>query len=96
MTKRTTKICRCGTTFHPRTADIKRGWGKFCSKSCKATEQEQRTHQHYNYRNSGVSRKEFKHYQQEHGGAPHFHPVTGEYEGFTGHFSDSEHDCNKE
>lgn len=29
-----------------RTADIKRGWGKFCSKSCKAIEQEKRTGQH--------------------------------------------------
>jgi hypothetical protein len=29
-----------------RQADINRGWGKFCSKSCKASEQEKRTGQH--------------------------------------------------
>lgn len=28
--------CKCGTTFQARVADRKRGWGKFCSKSCKA------------------------------------------------------------
>lgn len=29
-------ICPCGEKFEAREADIKRGWGKFCSKSCKA------------------------------------------------------------
>lgn len=28
--------CACGDIFYPRLSDIKRGWGKFCSKSCKA------------------------------------------------------------
>jgi len=28
------KNCKCG--FVAKKADIKRGWGKFCSKSCKA------------------------------------------------------------
>jgi len=37
---------RCGKTFTARSADVKRGWAKFCSKSCKAAEQESRTHQH--------------------------------------------------
>ena len=36
-------ICACGATFHPRVADVKRGWGKFCSKSCKAKVQTKRT-----------------------------------------------------
>ena len=36
-------LCRCGTVFHPRVVDVKRGWGKFCSKSCKAKEQTKRT-----------------------------------------------------
>ena len=36
-------LCRCGTVFHPRVADVKRGWGKFCSKSYKAKEQTKRT-----------------------------------------------------
>ena len=38
--------CRCGVTFKARAADIRRGWGKFCSKRCKAVEQERRTGQH--------------------------------------------------
>jgi len=36
--------CRnCGNAFNARVADRKRGWGKYCSKSCKATEQTRRT-----------------------------------------------------
>lgn len=35
--------CRCGVTFTARVADRKRGWGRFCSKHCKAVEQTQRT-----------------------------------------------------
>lgn len=31
--------CICGTVFQARAADIRRGWGKFCSKSCKAKKQ---------------------------------------------------------
>ena len=34
-----------------RVADRKRGWGKFCSKSCKAKEQENRTGQYRSYIN---------------------------------------------
>lgn len=34
---------RCGDPFMARVADRKRGWGKFCSKSCKAIRQTQRT-----------------------------------------------------
>jgi hypothetical protein len=30
------KCKNCGNSFYARKADIKRGWGKFCSKSCKA------------------------------------------------------------
>lgn len=38
--KTTKRFCPvCGKEFHPRTADIKRGWGKFCSKRCKAIHQ---------------------------------------------------------
>lgn len=29
----------CSKEFSARVADIKRGWGKFCSKSCKAKDQ---------------------------------------------------------
>ncbi|HZX80296.1 MAG TPA: hypothetical protein VFE72_04995 [Lysobacter sp.] len=28
---------RCSATFEARAADIARGWGRFCSKRCKAT-----------------------------------------------------------
>lgn len=41
--------CRCGKDFQARAADVKRGWGKFCSKSCKAVEQERRTGQYADY-----------------------------------------------
>lgn len=34
---------RCGDPFRARVADRKRGWGKFCSKSCKTIKQTQRT-----------------------------------------------------
>lgn len=36
----------CCVKFMARVDDRKRGWGRFCSKSCKAAEQEGRTHQH--------------------------------------------------
>ncbi len=29
----------CGKHFEARKADVQRGWGKFCSKSCKASKQ---------------------------------------------------------
>ncbi|HEX8418974.1 MAG TPA: hypothetical protein VF638_03065 [Sphingomonas sp.] len=35
------KCARCSTPFTARTADRARGWGKFCSKSCKAIKQTQ-------------------------------------------------------
>jgi hypothetical protein len=41
--------CRCGAAFLARVADINRGWGKFCSKRCKAKEQENRTGQHASF-----------------------------------------------
>lgn len=49
MASMTTRTCRCGKQFQARTADVKRGWGKFCSKSCKAKEQEKRTGQYQDY-----------------------------------------------
>lgn len=38
MTNIYCNYCGCETTV--RQADIDRGWGKFCSKSCKASDQE--------------------------------------------------------
>tara|TARA_R110000764_G_scaffold29039_1_gene68250 strand:+ start:649 stop:936 length:288 start_codon:yes stop_codon:yes gene_type:complete len=29
--------CSCGNIFTARKADVARGWGKYCSKSCKST-----------------------------------------------------------
>lgn len=40
---------RCRLKFMARVADRKRGWGLYCSKSCKAAVQENRTHQYANY-----------------------------------------------
>ena len=40
---------RCGKPFRARFADVKRGWARFCSKSCKATAQEARTGQYSNF-----------------------------------------------
>lgn len=36
----------CGRSFLARVADVKRGWGRFCSKSCKAKVQEANTGQY--------------------------------------------------
>lgn len=41
-------ICKnksCKAEFTARVADRKRGWARFCSKSCKATVQERKTGQ---------------------------------------------------
>lgn len=43
------KCISCKKPFMARTADRKRGWGKFCSKSCKAVKQEQKTGQMSDY-----------------------------------------------
>jgi hypothetical protein len=40
------KCSWCKGSFMARAADVKRGWGKFCSKSCKASRQEKRTGQY--------------------------------------------------
>lgn len=47
MTER--KCKRCLKPFKARTADVARGWAKFCSKSCKASAQEARTGQMRTY-----------------------------------------------
>lgn len=44
MSEKTRIECKwCGYRFTTRTADVKRGWGLFCSKSCKAKSQTRRT-----------------------------------------------------
>ena len=72
--------CGCGKKRMVRSADVKRGWGLFYNKACKAREQERRTRQNKNYHNSinndyrgsGVSREKFMRYAKEHGGIPQF------------------------
>ena len=74
---------KCGMPFKARSADVKRGWGKFCSKSCKAAEQESRTHQNANYQHCRVVAS----YEREFGGTACF-DNRGRYAGFTDHFSE--------
>lgn len=45
----TYKCASCGDPFVARVADRQRGWARYCSKSCKAIKQEQRTGQHRAY-----------------------------------------------
>ena len=45
-----TKKCSCCKEEHTvRQADLNRGWGKFCSKRCKAIVQERKNGQHAAY-----------------------------------------------
>lgn len=73
-----TCACGCGRKKQVRTADVKRGWGKYYDKSCKARHQEQRTHQYKAHR-----------YAREYGGNPCF-DHKGEYVGFTGQYIDED------
>ncbi len=44
------KPCQwCGKDHEVRRADLNRGWGKYCSKRCKAMDQESRTGQNAGY-----------------------------------------------
>lgn len=63
----------CKNKFQARSADVKRGWGMFCSKRCKAMEQEKRTGQYANLRNRSEG-----YYFDEHGWDDHFAYVEGE------------------
>jgi hypothetical protein len=42
----------CKKPFTARSADVKRGWARFCSKSCKAMKQEKRTGQNATFQAS--------------------------------------------
>lgn len=83
MAHMTTVKCKCcKTSFEARTADVKRGWGKYCSKSCKAIKQTQKNgYNPNNWRSSGVSKETYQNYQREHGGTPVFNR-RGDYQGF--------------
>lgn len=90
MTERKCKSCK--QPFQARTADVARGWAKFCSKSCKAKKQEQRTGQFGNYLHSGVSREQYLSDAREYGGIPQY-SRSGNYQGFVvaGGFDNTEH-----
>ena len=75
---------RCKKPHTVRVADVKRGWGKYCSKSCKAVEQTQRTglgDPERNFMGSGVSRERYLEDAKEYGGTP-VYDRRGEYAGF--------------
>ena len=58
MATMVSRHCRqCKSPFEARLSDVKRGWGKFCSKSCKAKEQEERTGQYAEYLNGSTPKK---------------------------------------
>ncbi len=78
--RRTCKNKQCRTEFTARSADVKRGWALYCSKSCKAKVQEGRTHQHRDYQLKRDAQKDqFAH--------PTFNNAH--------QFNNEEHDCNK-
>ncbi|PVY62214.1 hypothetical protein C7440_1707 [Pusillimonas noertemannii] len=47
----TVKCKACQSPFEARVADRRRGWGRFCSKSCKAIHQERRSGQYRDWLN---------------------------------------------
>jgi hypothetical protein len=57
MAKMIEQKCKCcKTVFEARASDVKRGWGLYCSKRCKAIAQEKKNGQHAAYLNGrGVS-----------------------------------------
>jgi len=71
---------RCKQPFIARTADRKRGWARFCSKSCKASRQEQRTGQYAAYQEQRERRSD----SHEGGEFTNAHQ-----------FSNEDHDCSK-
>lgn len=79
------KCKQCKAMFTARVADRKRGWGMFCSKSCKAKKQEKRTGQHAAYQR----RQKASEYCDP---SAAFYDRTGEYVGFSAHnFSNEDH-----
>lgn len=56
---------KCGKGFFARVADVRRGWARFCSKSCKASEQEKRTGQYAALIEAGGPRAPMSEEEQE-------------------------------
>ena len=70
MARMTEITCACGCKRKKmvRTADIKRGWGKYYSKSCKAVAQENRTGQHKRFLQRKAQNEDYRSYEDD------FHP----------------------
>lgn len=79
MVERFCKNCRAA--FQAKSADVKRGWAKYCSKSCKAKHQERKT---------GAT-SAFYHRQDERD----VRELEGPTFSNAHQFSNEEHDCNK-
>lgn len=84
-----TCACGCGQKKMVRTADVRRGWGKFATKSCKARKQTRDQLRQGGFRGSGVTYETYMYYAQEYGGHPQF-SQNGKYIGFTGGFVEGE------
>jgi len=52
-------ICACGKEFNARQADINRGWGKSCSKSCAAKRTNKKTGNYQRYMDLERRREEY-------------------------------------
>ena len=68
MSTKEYKCLQCGNAFLARTADRKRGWARFDSKSCKAKYQEKRTGQYSKFLGSMSGSSEFVFPSFEEGG----------------------------
>ena len=58
--------CGCGRKRLVRTADIKRGGGKYFDKSCKARHQEQKTGQYKQYHMQNIAKEYNDFFYQAH------------------------------
>ena len=48
------KCQRCGKVFQAKTADVKRGWAKCCSKSCAAAKREKTLNRGLHFEDAGI------------------------------------------
>lgn len=83
MTAMIYKQCEwCNGNMAVRKADVDRGWGKFCSKSCKAKKQEKKNGQHAAYLSGrGVSNlhpERLKEYDTDNKWFDDAHPFSSE------------------
>lgn len=58
----TQMTCKCGTVYKAREADIKRGWGKSCSKRCAAKKREGKTGNYKRFKADIKSDQDYEHH----------------------------------